>query len=219
MYTIAMEFVGDAHIAAGREEDIPLVLQLLRDGGIATDRNPDLYVKSLRAFGIDDARELSERAAARAFSGRRVFVISTDSISSEAQNALLKTLEEPSAGALFIFLVPSPLQLLPTVRSRVQFLNLRNEKNEISKGATAFLEATPAKRLELLKTLLEKNDDDKRDVGAILEFLASLERALCTRVQDARAREGLRAIYRARSLVGDRGALVKPLLEQLALLL
>ena len=212
-----MALLGDVHITSAREKDLPQILELLTAEGIPTEKNPDLYIRVYGAFGIDEARELSERASARAFNGRRVFIIIADSLSREAQNALLKTLEEPRGEALFIFLVPSAMQLLPTFRSRAQILALSGSQKESSAAAVEFLVASPQKRLDMLKPLLEKNDD-KRDSGAILEFLASLERVLATRVQEASARDALRAVYRAREFIADRGALVKPLLEQVALL-
>src|SRR3989338_7749303 len=146
---------------------------------------------------------------------RRVFVIAAPDMNREAQNALLKPLEEPPGDALFFFILPSPETLLPTLRSRVQLLALGGKEKGESVDVKKFLGALPPKRLELLKPLLEKGEDEKRDLGAILGFLASLERAL------AKAKEatGLHAIYRARKYVSDRGALVKPLLEQVALLL
>ena len=83
-------------------------------------------------------------------------------------------------------------------------------------AAILFLKAEPSRRLDLLKPLLEK-DDDRRDMGAILSFLASLEKECAARAP--RDREGLRAVYRARRFITDKGALVKPLLEQVALLM
>lgn len=43
----------------------------------------------------------------------------------EAQNALLKLLEEPTNGTLFILTVPVIQSVLPTIRSRVQYVTLR----------------------------------------------------------------------------------------------
>jgi DNA polymerase III delta prime subunit len=213
-----MKFVGNVHIGAGREEDMPRVLEMLRQEGIATHKNPDLDVRVFGAFGIDEARSLSERASSKAISHRRVFVVVADSMSSEAQNALLKTLEEPAGNALFIFLVPTIMQLLPTLRSRAQILSLPRS-HAAPQDAAAFLSASPAKRLELLKPLLEKSDEDRRDIGAIIEFLASLEQALAVRSREKGVQESMKAIYRARRYLSDRGALVKPLLEQVALLI
>lgn len=207
--------MGNTHIVAGGAEIIPDVLSLLKKEGVATQGSPDLYIRTYRSFGIDDARELRERSALRPLGERRVFVIAASDMNREAQSALLKTLEEPSANALFILVLPSPEMLLPTLRSRAQTLTLAKVEQQAGMvDAKQFLSALPQKRLDLLKPLLEKGEDDKRNLGAILAFLASLERVLGERTKT----EGLRALYRARKYVTDRGALVKPLLEQMALL-
>jgi hypothetical protein len=69
----------------------------------------------------------------------------------------------------------------------------------------------------MLKPLLEKDEDDRRNIGAIIAFLSSLEYTLSVHPYE-KVREGLDAIYRARTYIGDKGALVKPLLESVALL-
>ena len=63
--------------------------------------------------------------------------------------------------------------------------------------------------------LLEKDSEDQHAVGAIMEFLASLERVVSKRG----AHPSLEAIYRARRYVNDKGSLKKVLLEHVALLL
>lgn len=207
--------VGNTHMVAGSPEKVAVVLAFLEEQGIKTKGNPDLYVRTYKHFGIDEARELRERASLRPLGHRRVFVIAAPEINREAQNALLKTLEEPSGGALFFLIVPSPQMLLPTLRSRLQTLLLEGTQKERGLvDVKQFLSALPQKRLDLLKPLLEKGEDDKRDLGAILSFLALLEHA----VSKEKHTTGLHAIYCARKYVADRGALVKPLLEQLALL-
>ena len=216
-------FAGHAYVARGTADDIDSILTLLSENGIQTTGNPDLYIRHYGEFGIDDARALRERAALRAIGDRRIFVIAADSINVDAQNALLKTLEEPPGGALFFFLHPAPDTLLPTVRSRVQVLSL--PKRVVHKplvDVSSFLKAMPTKRLDMLKPLLEKDEDPvkpgghgagRRDFGEILSFLSALEK----RLEASPSR--LHAIYRARRYIGDRGALVKPLLEQVALLI
>ena len=226
--------MGNVHLIAGGAERVAAVLAMLRAAGVKTDGNPDIYIRSYQSFGIDEARELRERANSRAISGEhRIFILAMPGMTNEAQNALLKTLEEPPAGAQFFFIIPSPSSLLPTLRSRAQMLSLGARETEVSiVNAEKFLAAAPEKRLDMLKLLLEKDDDDpprlagasrreagKRDLGAIITFLSSLERALGVRRTDAGAVEGLEATYRARKYIGDKGALVKPLLEQVALLI
>jgi len=209
-----MRELEGAYLVAGGLGAVAAVLELLEREKIEVHANPDLYVRTYAQFGIEEARELRERGSSRAIAGsRRVFVIAAPGMTGEAQNALLKTLEEPSAGAVFIFVVPSPETLLPTLRSRVQTLVVGKElEREELVDAKKFLAAAPQKRLDMLAPLLEKGEDEKRDTGAILAFLSSIEQGL------KKNPEGLTAVYRARKYIADKGALVKPLLEQVALL-
>lgn len=215
--------VGNVHFVRGRADCLEAVAGLLRREGVETTGNPDLYVRKFGSFGIDEARQLCEKAAMRAVSGgRRYFVVAVDAMTPEAQNALLKTLEDAPGDAMFIFIHPAPQTLLPTVRSRAQMLSISPSDVGCTKSpidADAFLRAAPAKRLDMLKPILEKDDDDRRDYGAIIAFLSAIEKALAQGVNGAQGgEERLHAIYRARRYIGDRGALVKPLLEQMALL-
>ena len=205
--------VGNVHLVAGDAASVSQLLERLEAEGLKTRGNPDLFARTYRQFVIDDARELRDRASSRGIAGgKRIFIIATPSMTSEAQNALLKTLEEPPADALFFFVVPSPHTLLPTLRSRAHMLSLERPEKEEMVDTKEFLAALPAKRLDMLKPLLEKDADEKRDLGAMLAFLAALERRL------EHNPEGLTSVYRARKYIGDRGALVRPLLEQVALL-
>lgn len=73
---------------------------------------------------VDQARQVVERSAYRPFEGRRRVVVLDDADAMEvaAQNALLKTLEEPPAASTFVLVTSRPDILLPTVRSRCQRL-------------------------------------------------------------------------------------------------
>ena len=73
---------------------------------------------------LDQVRDAIDRAAYRPFEGRRRVVIidAADALNVEAQNALLKTLEEPPPASVFVLVTDRPDLLLPTVRSRCQRL-------------------------------------------------------------------------------------------------
>ncbi|OGG50284.1 hypothetical protein A2763_01305 [Candidatus Kaiserbacteria bacterium RIFCSPHIGHO2_01_FULL_54_36] len=220
---MAQALVGNTHLIAGTPASMGSLLAVLEAQGIPIHGNPDLYIRTYQRFGIEDAIELRDRAGTRAVrqGARRIFVIATPSMTHEAQNALLKTIEEPPADAMFIFVVPAPETLLQTLRSRAQTLLLDVVAGETLVDAKKFLAAQPQKRLDMLKALLEKDADDRRDLGAIISFLSSLERQCEKRTDGLHAtrREGLESVYRARKYIGDKGALVKPLLEQVALLI
>src|SRR3954469_648517 len=69
---------------------------------------------------VDAVRDLIEGTGYRPFEGRwRVSVIDdADTLLEAAQNALLKTLEEPPSSSVFVLVTAQPDVLLPTVRSR-----------------------------------------------------------------------------------------------------
>ena len=73
---------------------------------------------------VDQVRDVVERTAYRPFEGRRrvVIVDEADAMLTEAQNALLKTLEEPPSASMFVLVTSRSDELLPTVRSRCQRL-------------------------------------------------------------------------------------------------
>ena len=85
--------------------------------------HPDLYeVEPEGQFTtIGQIRAVVQGAASRPFEGaRRVFMLRADTLNVQAANALLKTLEEPEGGAVFILLASSREGVLPTVASRAQ---------------------------------------------------------------------------------------------------
>ena len=212
-----MKLTGGAYLISGGSDAVPRLFAFLEKEGINTTANPDIYVREYSHFGIDEARELRGRASSRAIAGdRRIFIVVCPGLNSEAQNALLKTFEEPSADAIFFFIVPSPDMLLPTLRSRTQRISLPGAVSQGQVDADEFIAAAPAKRIEMLKPLLDRDENDERDIGAVIGFLASLESAAGGSLP--KGGEGLKAIYRARKYITDKGALLKPLLEQVALL-
>src|SRR5262249_29655190 len=97
-------------IARGAHPDVPFVVP--GDNG---------------SIKVEQIRDLVERAAYRPFEGRRRVVVidEADTMVSAAQNALLKTLEEPPSGSAFILVSSRPDVLLPTVRSRCPQLRFR----------------------------------------------------------------------------------------------
>lgn len=77
-------------------------------------------------ISVDEARAVPRfLSMTPAEGGWRVVVIEdADGMNDQAQNALLKTLEEPPARAVLLLTTSAPDRLLPTIRSRVRRLDL-----------------------------------------------------------------------------------------------
>lgn len=68
---------------------------------------------------IDQARAVLEFLQLRTWTGLRVVIIDqAQTLNVQAANSLLKSLEEPPAGTIFILIAPSPSSMLSTIRSR-----------------------------------------------------------------------------------------------------
>ncbi len=90
---------------------------------IARGAHPDVLVVEPGDSGsikIEQIRDVVDRSNYRPFEGRRraVIVDLADAMGAEAQNALLKTLEEPPSATIFILVTSTPDTLLATVLSR-----------------------------------------------------------------------------------------------------
>lgn len=93
---------------------------------MAAESHPDVRVFSpednSRVIKVDQIRDLNEFILKTPQQGHRKLAILSpaEAMNLNAANALLKTLEEPSADALLVLVTHAPGQLLPTIRSRCQ---------------------------------------------------------------------------------------------------
>ena len=91
--------------------------------------NPDLVVvepTTKPSLGVKDIHELVATLSLSRYqvaSRRTVIIDQANTLTTEAQNALLKTLEEPGAMTTIILITPDISTLLPTIRSRAMAVN------------------------------------------------------------------------------------------------
>jgi DNA polymerase-3 subunit delta' len=140
---------------------------------------------------IDEARRLVERAYFAPSLGRhRVIVVEdADRMTERTSNVLLKALEEPPEHTVWVLCAPSDADLLPTIRSRVRVLRLREP--EVDDVADLIVQRTGVDR----DLALESARHAQRHIG--------MAQRLATDA-DARARraETLAGVLRVRG-VGD----------------
>ncbi len=183
--------------------------------GFSREIGGELYIEEWEKFGIEEARALRTRSALKNITGRALYLVGVSSITTEAQQALLKLFEEPQTGMVFVLLVP-PGVLLATLRSR--FTPYPEEL--LIPGITAshpgahFLSLPYKERSAYLSELLEE-EEGARD--RVRDFLQAIEAELYPHLaQSAGMRQGLADIALIRSYLPDRSASLKMLLEHVA---
>ncbi len=110
-------------IEAGTNPDI----ERITIGGVCDETSHDHAGDRSTRIRICQVRRLERVASLAPFGAPfRVFIIdAADDLQPEAAHAILKTLEEPPASALFVLVAADVDALLPTIRSRCQEFTLR----------------------------------------------------------------------------------------------
>jgi len=90
-----------------------------------------------RQITIESMRQFDEQLSMTSSAGHlKIGIISeAECLGDEAQNAFLKTLEEPPANTMLLLLTSVPRKLLPTIRSRCQRILLLKNKREYQEAA------------------------------------------------------------------------------------
>ena len=106
--------------------------------------------------GIDDVRALRDIVKlAPANSKAKVYIIDEcHMLTTEASNALLKTLEEPPSHVYFILATTNPEKLIDTIKSRVTLINFTKATNEELKRSLERI-------IKSEKILIKKEEIDK----------------------------------------------------------
>jgi DNA polymerase III delta prime subunit len=214
-----------SHYLIGSEKvrgELKTILQEVH--GISIQGNPDFLDSVYETFAIDDARMLREIHGIRPvhISGKKIAIITMQGITSEAQNALLKLLEEPAEYAYFFLIIPSAHLLLPTVKSRLTFIETENpvssstHKNSIHEGEV-FLKLSVPERLEVVKVLVDDIFKEKKTKQDALALLDAVERALYSKKNVIAHTSSLQRVDTAKKYMTDRAPSVKMLLEYMAL--
>ena len=193
--------------------------------GIKTAGNPDFWRGQFQTFTIDDARAITERQERAAFTTssskpNKIFIIQTENITEEAQNALLKVFEEPTLGTHFFIISPQDI-LLPTLRSRmhvVQPEDIAKDTDSDTDGdkTQPILNMKIKERLTKVKEITDGITDENKTKQDAITLLNKIESELYQKGAEKNS-EKLLICERARASLYDRGAPVKMILENLML--
>jgi len=130
-------------------------------------------------ISVNEAKRIFEKLSLRAAEGtwKTMIVFLPEKMNLDAANKLLKLLEEPPQGTLFLLVSHQPERLLPTIRSRCQAVALKPLSREERRLTARGREADNVEFREIAKSLLLAGLDKRLiDTFPQWEMLADLGR-------------------------------------------
>lgn len=161
---------------------------------VLTGNHPDIIKvthEKPATVGVEDIRNgVNNDVVVKPYSSKwKIYIINeAEKMTVQAQNALLKTLEEPPAYAVIMLLTSNPEALLPTIQSRCVVLNMKPVPDDIVKNylmkelhipdykadvCTAFARGNLGKAKALAAS--EEFDNIKTEAVSLLKYIRDME--------------------------------------------
>ena len=199
-----------ANLLVGTPEEAESYLRSLCDSlDIKLANNPDFFAFRTETFGIDEARELRLLSTRKSITSRKIFLITPMRLTLEAQNALLKTFEDPSPDTLFFLAVREEGLVVSTLRSRMQAIRIHGNNASMSAEAEKFLSLSIKNRLLFAKSFA----DEEKNLSVFLDDL------LCLLRKQSGMQKSLEKVYNIKRSIGDSITIPRLVLEHLSLVL
>ena len=144
-------------------------------GGLSLNQPDLLYFETGEKLGIEQARIIKQHFSMKPFSAKGRVVVLEDAslLTMDAQNALLKLLEEPPENAILILGAPSEDKFLPTVLSRCQTVILASEERARPESYQKDVEKLLTSSIEERFEYIEKCKDREEFLHALADYFRS----------------------------------------------
>ncbi len=131
----------------------------LTSDSICNQPNITVINQSTESIKIQTVREIKEQLAFSAYQAEKTryfFFLDAQLLTIPAQNALLKSIEEPPTGTQLIFVTQSPEKLLDTIRSRCEMIFLTNPNKNVESRQDLTNKLTSQSKLQEIEDLLQE---------------------------------------------------------------
>src|SRR3989344_7163248 len=163
-------------IGTNEEEIRRIIDEILRESGIANLKSPDvLELADPKNIGIELVRQAQVFLTKKPLISKKKIVLihNAENLSQDAQNALLKTLEEPNTSSQIVLISNTENGVLGTIISRCQKIVIKKEFTadpHLEEIAEKFAKAGVGERL----AIIEENKDVFTDRNETVKFLDTL---------------------------------------------
>lgn len=167
-------------IAADVQARKEAIDSILGDHGLKLTHPDLLYFDEPDKLGVEEAKKIRRHLSLKPYHGksRAIALVSAYNLTLEAQNALLKTLEEPHDTALIILGSPSEDNLLPTVVSRCQIIFINNQTTkDLEKSEIEKIDRLLKMNMEERFLFIEGMDNRDKFLSALTSYFHSYSRS------------------------------------------
>jgi hypothetical protein len=205
-----------------------LLLEFLEMKGITEKQNPDVLFQVYESFTMDNSGEIKDWHSRRGIGeNKKICIIATNFINREAEQTLLKIIEEPSESTHFFIIVPDSSVLLETIISRVHVVKTKQLVDiDLQKLVSSFISSTPKDRIDKIAVIIKENKDEENS-GKLrsfaTQFVNEIESVFYQKFKKDRNNKQIKFILdelqKSRDYLSTSGASVKMILEHLALVI
>lgn len=204
------------------------LLKFLEVRGEIESQSPDVLCQIYESFTMNDSGEIKDWHSRRGITeGKKICIISTKFINREAEQALLKIIEEPAINTHFFIIVPDASLLAETILSRVHLIKIKQSSNiDMKKDAFLFIASSPKDRINKVALIIKENKDEENS-GQLryysISFVNEIESIIYQKFKkdrnDKKIKFILEELQKSREYLSTSGASVKMILEHLALVI
>ncbi|XKT74323.1 MAG: hypothetical protein ACJKTH_03135 [Patescibacteria group bacterium UBA2163] len=175
--------LSHAYLIRGDVTAGDMVQHALKERGIVFTGNPDCMMRHEEQFDIDAARSVMQFTQLRPVGENKYIVIHAQTITTGAQNALLKAVEEGIGNSVFFFIVPPGVGIVPTLASRC--ITLQGNDTYSSDIGETFLNLSYGERIAQAEAFGKKQDrEGARALVRSLLVLAHTKQFDASRMRD-----------------------------------
>ncbi len=217
-----------SYVIEGDPELLPYSLRVfLEDKGEINTQSPDLILNTYDSFTINDSPKIKDWHQNKPIDGKKkICIIGTKFINREAEQSLLKIIEEPTVDTHFFIIIPDSSLLSLTILSRVQLIKSNCDDESESINAEEFIKLSKSDRIEKIASIIKEFKDNENSGGlrnkAIL-LINAIERIIYSKWKSDIDNEDYKFILsefkNCRDYLSLPGASVKMILEHIALMI
>ncbi len=205
---------GHAYLIFGSRKDVVEELRgYIKETYNLGPGSPDYIEHNTDSFGIDEVRELTARVYQKNIAPVSTVILSVQSITGEAQNALLKTLEEPQTNTLFFVVMPHGAYVLETILSRVSTIMLESQ-TAVAFSYKTYLGQTFPERIAYIEKLTKDKETDSYDKEMVAEIIQLILEGLHEEGKHSISKD----IQDVTKYIYDQSASVKHIIEYMSLM-